>query len=175
MSGQGYFSRGCYHLSELDAKFYRTEKAGDDQTGHPSKIGVILRQAVLMDTTQWRTDRSDRTNGKRPNEQILIKPPISLRILLDDWDYQAFVLTISSQGRVFVNPASWIRQSTRHLKWQKRVNWSTWVPIAFWNFLTWCNDTLTANTFLLSNIEDSHTHHLFWWCRGPDRHFFKRR
>ena len=35
----------------------------------------------------------------------------------------------------------WIRQSTRHLEWQKTVNWSTWVPIAFWNFLTWCNDT----------------------------------
>ena len=57
---------------------------------------------------QRRTDGPDRpvrTNGKRPNyQQILSNLPMSSCILLDDCDYQAFVLTISSQERILGNP-----------------------------------------------------------------------
>ena len=121
MVGQGYFTRGFYYLSELR---WWTERAGDDQTGHPSRIGVILPEAVLMDAIQWRTDRSDRpvrTNGKRPNyQQIFINLPMSSRILLDDWDYQAFVLTISSQERVLENP---VELDNREGTWNGRKQW----------------------------------------------------
>ena len=53
MVGQGYFTRGFYYLSELGANSGEVrELVTYNQTGHPSRIGVILPEAVLMDAIQ---------------------------------------------------------------------------------------------------------------------------
>ena len=129
------FYKGLLLFVRTGRKFWWTERAGDDQTGHPSRIGVILPEAVLMDAIQWRTDRSDRpvrTNGKRPNYQSpYVLTHTSRRLRLSSLCAYYFF------ARKSFSEPGWIRQSTRHLEWQKTVNWSTWVPIAFWNFLTY--------------------------------------
>jgi len=142
--GQGYFTRGFYYLSELDANSSEPRELVTTKL-----VGVILPEAVLLDALQWRTDQSDRpvrTNGKRPNyQQIVINlfyvfTHTSRRLRLSSLCAYYFFArkSFSEPGR--------IRPSTRHLEWQKAGSWSKRVPIAFLNLLTWCNDTYKYST-----------------------------